>query len=65
VSIQSEKEKLTQLIIMAWGILFGIFVVVLFGMLFVINEHLHRIERHAIVDDSYRSTVEALELNGE
>lgn len=60
MSTAKENERLAQLVLMAWGILFGIFTVVLFGVLFVIHIQLDRIERNSLIDDAYRSTVEAL-----
>ena len=59
-----DKERLGQLVLMAWGIMFGIFCVVLFGVLFVIHVQLDRIERHNLIDDGYNSTVQALEIGG-
>jgi hypothetical protein len=56
-----QAERLHQLIIMAWGILAGIFMVVLFGVLFAIHLQLDRIETNSLIDDSYNSTVQALQ----
>ena len=61
MSNNKESERLSQLVLMAWGILFGIFTVVLFGVLFVIHIQLDRIERNSLTDDAFRSTLQALE----
>ena len=53
----NETERLQQLIPMAWGILFGIFIVVLFGVMFVLHLQLDRIERNALIDDAYNAAV--------
>ena len=53
----NETERLKQLIPMAWGILFGIFIVVLFGVMFVLHLQLDRIERNALIDDAYNAAV--------
>jgi hypothetical protein len=50
-------KRLQQLIPMAWGILFGIFIVVLFGVMFVLHLQLDRIERNALIDDAYNAAI--------
>lgn len=41
------------------------FIVVLFGVLFVLHLQLDRIETNSLVDDAYNSTVQALESGGD
>lgn len=53
----NETERLQQLTLMAWGILFGIFIVVLFGVMFVLHLQLDRIERNALIDDAYNAAI--------
>lgn len=62
---QDQAERLHQLILMGWGILAGMFIVVLFGVLFVLHLQLDRIETNSLADDAYNSTVHALESTNE
>ena len=60
MSDKSEAERLHQLVLMAWAILAGIFIVVIFGVLFTMHLQLDRIERTQLINDAYQSTVSAI-----
>jgi sensor domain CHASE-containing protein len=59
--VNYHAERLHQLVLMGWGILAGMFIVVLFGVLFVLHLQMDRIEKNALIDDSYNATVQALQ----